>query len=122
MQTDSTFRLCRSESHTEQTFHIFPQNGCGLWPSASSRPLPGGGRVLGLEKGTNCGPSAAELWLSRANNAKKRGDCPVIKDDYRELSNMFILGFYIKLQLYACKVVQETLRNKLFGKTKSNKH
>ena len=27
--------------------------------------------VLGLEKGTDCGPSAAELWLSRANNAKK---------------------------------------------------
>ena len=32
-----------------------------------------GGGVLGLEKGTDCGPSAAELWLSRANNAKKRG-------------------------------------------------
>ena len=24
-----------------------------------------------LEKGTDCGPIAAELWLSRANNAKK---------------------------------------------------
>ena len=24
----------------------------------------GGGGVLGLEKGTNCGPNAAELWLS----------------------------------------------------------
>ena len=34
---------------------------------------PGGGGVLGLEKGTDCGPSAAELWLSRANNAKKGG-------------------------------------------------
>ena len=33
--------------------------------------FPGG--VLGLEKGTDCGPSAAELWLSRANNAKKGG-------------------------------------------------
>ena len=33
----------------------------------------GGGGVLGLEKGTDCGPSAAELWLSRANNAKKGG-------------------------------------------------
>ena len=31
---------------------------------------------------------------------------------------MFILGFYIKLQLYALKVVQETLQNKLFGKIK----
>ena len=33
---------------------------------------------------------------------------------------MFILGFYIKLQLYAFKVVQETLQNKLIGKIKSN--
>ena len=52
---------------------------------------------------------------------KKRG-CSVIIDDLRELSNMFILGFYIKLQLYAFKDVQETLKNKLFGKIKSNKH
>ena len=29
--------------------------------------------VLGLEKGTDCGLSAAELSLSRANNAKKGG-------------------------------------------------
>ena len=52
----------------------------------------------------------------------KKGGCPVILDDYRELSNMFILGFYIKLQSYAFKVVQETLQNKVFGKIKSNKH
>ena len=71
----------------------------------------GWGGVLGLEKGTDCGPSAAELWLSRANNAKKGGR-PVIIDGYRELSNMFILGFYIRLQLYAFKVLQETLQNK----------
>ena len=31
--------------------------------------------VLSLEKGTDCGPSAAELWLSQANNAKKGGLC-----------------------------------------------
>ena len=42
---------------------------------------------------------------------KKRG-CPVNIDDYRELSNVFILGFYIKLHSYAFKVVQETLQNK----------
>ena len=42
----------------------------------------------------------------------KKGGCPVIINDYRELSNMFILGFYITLQLYAFKVVQETLQNK----------
>ena len=33
----------------------------------------GGGGVLSLEKGTDSGPSAVELWLSRANNAKKGG-------------------------------------------------
>ena len=52
----------------------------------------------------------------------KKGGYPVIIDDYRELSNMFIIGFYIKIQLYAVKVVQETLQNKLFCKIKSNKH
>ena len=55
----------------------------------------GGGRgVLGLEKGTDCGPSAAELWLSQANNAKKGGLSSHHLDDYKELSNMLILGFY----------------------------
>ena len=29
---------------------------------------------------------------------------------------MFMLGFYIKLQLYAVKGVQEILQNKHFGK------
>ena len=33
--------------------------------------LPEG--LLGLEKGTNCGPTPQELWLSQANMAKKRG-------------------------------------------------
>ena len=32
---------------------------------------PGG--VLGLEKGTDCGPTAAERWLSRCEMAKKGG-------------------------------------------------
>ena len=41
----------------------------------------GGGGLLGLEKGTDCGPTATELWLSQANIAKKDGlsshyDCP----------------------------------------------
>ena len=34
---------------------------------------PGGGGVLGLEKGTDCGPTAAERWWSRPKLAKKRG-------------------------------------------------
>ena len=34
---------------------------------------PGGGGVLSLEKGTNCGPTAGEQWLSRPVTAKKGG-------------------------------------------------
>ena len=34
---------------------------------------PGGGGVLGLEKGTDCSPIAAERWLSRPKMAKKGG-------------------------------------------------
>ena len=33
----------------------------------------GGGGLLGLEKGTNCGPTSSGLWLSRADMAKKKG-------------------------------------------------
>ena len=33
----------------------------------------GGGGVIGLEKGTDCGPTAVERWLSRPKMAKKRG-------------------------------------------------
>ena len=36
-------------------------------------PWPGGVGVLGLEKGTNCGPTAAERWQSRREIAKKGG-------------------------------------------------
>ena len=31
----------------------------------------------------------------------KKGGPPVVTNDHREISNLFILGFYIKLQLYA---------------------
>ena len=31
------------------------------------------GGVLGLEKGTDCGTTAVERWLSRPKMAKKRG-------------------------------------------------
>ena len=47
------------------------------------RRLPrGGGGVLGLEKGTNCGLAAAERCLSQPKMAKKKkgggGGCPLI--------------------------------------------
>ena len=54
----------------------------------------------------------------REQTMLKKGGCPIIIDYYRELSNVFILRFYIKLQLYAFRVVQKTLQNKLFGKIK----
>ena len=38
-----------------------------------SEQQPRGGGVLGLEKGTDCGLTAAERWLSRPKMAKKRG-------------------------------------------------
>ena len=43
------------------------------------------------------------LWSCgcREQTMLKMLGCPVIIDDSRELSNMSILGFYIKLQLYA---------------------
>ena len=35
--------------------------------------VPGGGGVLSVQKGTDCGPTAGEWWLSRPETAKKRG-------------------------------------------------
>ena len=84
--------------------------------------LPGGGGGYSVWKRV---PTVDQVLRSCGcceQTMLKKGGGPVIKDDYRELSNMFILGFYIKLQLYAFKVVQKTLQNKLFGKIKSNKH
>ena len=51
----------------------------------------GVGRVLSLEKGTDCGQTAAELWLLRVNIARKRRKkggwiCLVIINSQRELS------------------------------------
>ena len=37
----------------------------------SVNPRPEGGGVLSLKKGTDCGPIAGELWLSRPATAKK---------------------------------------------------
>ena len=41
----------------------------------TSATHPGGEGVLDLEKGTNCGPTAAERWwwLSQPEMAKKKG-------------------------------------------------
>ena len=47
----------------------------GLWGMGRRGGIDGvwgGGRVLGLEKGTDCGPTAAELWMSRPKMAKKK--------------------------------------------------
>ena len=43
--------------------------------------LGGGGGVLGLEKGTDCGPTSAEWWLVRPEIILKirgGGGCPLI--------------------------------------------
>ena len=37
------------------------------------------GRLLNLEKGTDCSPTSQGLWLSRADmHMAKKGNCPVI--------------------------------------------
>ena len=41
-----------------------------LKADSPDRSLAGG--LLGLEKGTNCGPTSLVLWLSRADMAKKK--------------------------------------------------
>ena len=69
--------------------------------------LAGGGGAFSLEKGTDCGPSATELGLSRANIAKKGGCSAIINAD-RESSNLYVLGFYIKQQMHPFKVVLRT--------------
>ena len=46
-----------------------------------------GGGILGLEKGTDSGLTAAELWLSRHKNAK-RGSVLLLYCMIRELSNI----------------------------------
>ena len=67
--------------------------GSGSWRLRS----PGGGGALGMEKGTDCGLTATERWLSQAYLAKKKnkkkrekkgvGTCPVIIIAHRDLSN-----------------------------------
>ena len=61
---------------------IFPQGG-------------GGGGVLSLEKGTNCGPTAGELWLLRHAKAKRR-NVLVLYCKIGELSDSVQPIFYIK--------------------------
>ena len=45
-------------------------------PVYGFRPRGGGGGVLSLEKGTDCGPTAGERWLSQPMTAKKGGLSP----------------------------------------------
>ena len=57
--------------------------------------MPGGGGVLSLEKGTNCGPTTAERWLSRREMAKKGGAVLLLYCKIRELSESLHPVFYI---------------------------
>ena len=52
------------------------------------------GRVLGLEKGTDCGPTAAERWLSR-HKMGKRGAVLLLHCKIRELPESLYPIFYI---------------------------
>ena len=69
-------------------------SGGQAFPAACPSPWEGGG-VLRLEKV----PTAARLPQScgccEQTLIKRRG-CPVVINAHRELSNMFMLGFYIE--------------------------
>ena len=82
--------------YTHSHIHVTPAGGGGGGYSVWKR-VPTVDRVL-----LSCG--------CREQTMLKKGGCPVIIDDYRELSNRFILGFYIKLQSCSFKVVQETFK------------
>ena len=57
---------------------------------------PGGGGVLCLEKGTDCGPTAAEQCLLQREMAKKQGAILLLYCMIRELSESLHPIFYIK--------------------------
>ena len=71
---------------------------------------PEGGGVLGWEKGTDWGPTAAELWLSRPKMAKKKGGCPLIIFDKRGAVRVFASNILHQITI-AFKFVLETFQN-----------
>ena len=56
----------------------------------------GGGGVLSVEKGTDCGPTAGERWLSRPTMSKKGGAVLISYCRTGELSESVQLTFHIK--------------------------
>ena len=79
-----------------------------IWSSSNSRARGGGGGVLSLEKGIDCGPTAMEWWLSRPVMAKKRGAVLLLYCRIEELSQSFQLIFHTKEQLYTFKFVPKS--------------
>ena len=73
----------------------------------------GGGGGLGLEKGTDCGPTYVERWLSRYKMAKKSSSVLLLWCMIGELSESLPP---ISLQPYAFKSVLETFQNNHFAK------
>ena len=61
---------------------MWPYGYVSVWQMVLGLYGPrGGGGLLGLGNGTDCGPTAPERWLSRPKMAKKRGGgggCPLI--------------------------------------------
>ena len=65
-------------------------------PGITMYKSPGGGGVLSLEKCTDCGPPAGELWLSQPTTAKKRGAVLILYCRIGELSESVQLIFHFK--------------------------
>ena len=59
----------------------------------------GGGGVLSEEKGTNCGLTFSEMWLSQAEIAEQVGgggdDCPVIIPSHTHRGAVIVLSVNI---------------------------
>ena len=73
-----------------------------MWPNPSSSDLGvsqerrKGGGVLSLEKGTDCGLTTGERWLSRPATAKKGEAVLLLYCRIGELSESAQLIFHIK--------------------------
>ena len=62
------------------------------------------GGVLGLEKVTDCGLTAAELWLSRPKMAKKKGGCPLIIFDKRGSVRVFATNILHQITIVCIQI------------------
>ena len=71
----TTFRSASTPCSSDRGQGRRGEKGSTRLSSLRADPIPGGGGglLLSLEKGTDCGPTVVELWLASAKDAKKEG-------------------------------------------------